>query len=68
MKTFITWLFIAASINAHAQGLRGMVYGESTDGSKEALIGAVLVWEGTRSGTVTAIDGSFRPQLLGMST
>ena len=51
---------IVSVLAAHAQGVSGTVVGRSNDGRKESIIGAVVLWEGTRSGTVTDASGHYR--------
>jgi outer membrane receptor for ferrienterochelin and colicin len=59
MKLFITaWLMLPALVFC-GQGLKGKVLADSSPGNPEPLPGALVVWEGTRSGTVTSADGTF---------
>lgn len=59
MKHLITVIFVL-SVNAlFAQGLKGIVQTKNQDNKPEPLPGAVIIWEGTRSGTVSAEDGTF---------
>lgn len=51
---------IVSVLAAHAQGVSGTVVGRSNDGREESIIGAVVLWEGTRSGTVTDASGHYR--------
>jgi len=51
---------ILSVLRVHAQGVSGTVLGRSNDGKEESLIGAVVLWEGTRSGTVTDASGNYR--------
>ncbi|MBX7051221.1 MAG: TonB-dependent receptor [Flavobacteriales bacterium] len=60
MKRFIFFsaMFIFA-VPMDGQGLHGYVFGEDSDGMKTTLAGAVVVWEGTRSGTVCDENGFY---------
>lgn len=42
-----------------AQGVNGVVYGRDPSGAQYSLPGAVLFWEGTRSGTITDENGHY---------
>ncbi len=59
MKITFTAILSLVILFCHAQGLSGTVFGVDATGKKETLIGAVLVWEGTRSGTVTDEMGKY---------
>lgn len=56
---FLAGLMLSV-LAAHAQGVSGTVVGRSNDGREESIIGAVVLWEGTRSGTVTDASGHYR--------
>ena len=57
--TLTAWFSLFATL-CFSQGIKGKVFGEDALGKKETLIGAVVVWEGTRSGTVTDASGNFQ--------
>ncbi len=59
MKKPIIILALFAFHHVQAQGIHGKVFGDNGAGKKETLIGAVLVWEGTRSGTTTDVTGHY---------
>lgn len=59
IRTTVLLTLLMAFLTVDGQGLHGKVYGENGNGVKETLVGAILVWEGTRSGTATNIDGHF---------
>ena len=59
MKLVVHLLFLLFAGQAFAQGLSGVVMGESHDGKKEPLPFATVVWKGTRSGTLTDDLGKF---------
>ncbi len=42
-----------------AQTLHGIVKGETAQGESETIIGATVLWMGTRMGTVTNLEGEF---------
>ena len=56
---FLAGLMLSV-LAAHAQGVSGTVVGRSNDGKEESIVGAVVLWEGTRSGTVTDASGHYR--------
>lgn len=59
MRTITTGVLLLAALHSFSQGINGTVSGKKSDGTTETLIGAVVVWEGTRSGTATQSDGTF---------
>ncbi len=60
MRLIILAGLILSVISLHAQGVSGTVVGKLTDGSKEPLAFANVVWKDTRSGTVTDEQGKFK--------
>ena len=50
---------ILSVLSSHAQGLSGTVTGEWSDGKKETLVGANIIWKDTRSGTLTNEQGVY---------
>jgi outer membrane receptor for ferrienterochelin and colicins len=60
MRLIFSIGLMAFVLVSQAQGLSGTVIGEWSDGKKETLVGANVVWKDTRSGTLTNEQGEFR--------
>jgi len=59
MRAILSFIFCVCMMQtAMTQGVSGVVYGE-LQGVQEPLPGAIVVWEGTRSGTATNLGGEF---------
>ena len=65
---FLVLLFLISGIVVYTQNhaenkqsdiIKGKVFGQQPDGSKQALVGANLQWLGQNSGATTSQDGSF---------
>lgn len=52
-------MILKAQDHNHSEIIKGKVYGIQTDGSRQALIGANLKWEGQNSGAVSTDEGDF---------
>jgi len=59
MKQLTTAILLLTATITFGQGLKGIVQTAANDGKFEPLIGAVVLWEGTRSGTVSDESGKF---------
>jgi outer membrane receptor for ferrienterochelin and colicins len=59
MKQLTTVILLLSAITTFGQGLKGIVQTNGKDGKPEPLTGAIILWEGTRSGTVSDETGKF---------
>lgn len=58
-KLLFVLIFSSLYSLAYAQDIQGKVF-TLRNGVKESLVGASILWEGTNTGSISDIDGSFR--------
>ncbi len=56
----VTFGFSQEEEHNHKEIIEGFVFGTQADGSKQALVGANLQWEGQNAGAISGADGSFK--------
>lgn len=59
MRQITLTLLILSALHSYGQGVQGTVRGRLSNGQEETIIGAVVFWEGTRSGTITNETGHY---------